>query len=103
MRNDFLEHSKKGTTWKNHKYLRKEGKRYFYKENRLGYNIADDIVDTPDLEEQSAYLDQFEPIRKVREVLNTPIWSPDKNQETLISKGKDAIDKLLNKKQYAKR
>ena len=27
---DYLAHSAKGTTWKNHKYIRKEGNRYIY-------------------------------------------------------------------------
>lgn len=31
---DGLEHSAKGSTWKKHKYIRKEGKKYIYKETR---------------------------------------------------------------------
>lgn len=30
-----LMHSPKGTTWKNHKYIRKDGKTYIYKERNL--------------------------------------------------------------------
>ena len=36
MRNDFIAHSAKGTSWtkKDHKYIRKDGKKYIYKETR---------------------------------------------------------------------
>lgn len=36
MRNDFIQHSAKGTSWKNHKYIRKDGKKYIYKESYTG-------------------------------------------------------------------
>ena len=35
MRNDYIQHSAKGTSWtkKDHKYIRKDGKKYIYKES----------------------------------------------------------------------
>lgn len=32
--NNILEHSEKGSSWKKHKYIRKEGNRYIYVENK---------------------------------------------------------------------
>lgn len=37
----WLIHSAKGTTWKEHKYIRKEGKRYFYKLKKGASQVAD--------------------------------------------------------------
>lgn len=33
----YIAHSYKGTSWKKHKYIRKEGERYFYKQDKNGY------------------------------------------------------------------
>lgn len=43
---DYLKHSGKGSTWENHKYVRKEGDRYIYeedlkKEKMLNDNLSD--------------------------------------------------------------
>jgi hypothetical protein len=108
MRNDFIEHSAKGTSWKKgHKYIRKEGDRYIYEEKKEPYNIADEFVDTPDIQGGAQSLDRIEPVRKTRDVLNTPIWTPKNYQEKgLVNKGADKIASMFKndkKKQVAKK
>lgn len=103
MRNDFLAHSKKGTTWKSHKYIRKEGQRYFYKE-KVGNNIADEFVETPDLQDAANQMDNIDFVKKFREAIDIPIWSPNKEEKTLVSEGQKVISDLFKKeKQVAKR
>lgn len=81
-----------GREWKHHKYIRKEGKHYYYKS-------VDEIagIESPDIEGFSNSLDKIKPIKKIRDVLNTPIYSPNKDQETLISSAKKKLDELTEK------
>ena len=95
-----LYHSAKGSVWKDHKYVRKDGDRYIY-------NVADDVVKSPDLDKLSDELGKIEPVKKVRDVMETPIWSPNKEDEDLIDRGQQIIAKLFGnedkKKTLAKR
>lgn len=51
-KNNTLSHSFKGTSWKNHKYIKKEGKRYYYKESRVDDNGTHwDKYQNPDTKE----------------------------------------------------
>ena len=77
--------------WKNHKYIRKEGKRYFYKS-------AKDItgIESPDLTEFSDSLENVSSIKKIRDILRTPIYSPNKEDKTLISSAKESLNNLIN-------
>lgn len=86
-----------GREWKHHKYLRKEGKRYYYKsvESITG-------IESPDLEEASESLDKIEPIKKIRDVLDTPIYSPNKEDETLITSAIEKLDGLVEKHKNTK-
>ena len=81
-----------GREWKKHKYIRKEGKRYYYKS-------VDEItgIDSPDITGFSDSLDKVEPIKKIREAMNTPIYSPNKEDKTLISEAMAKIDKAIGK------
>lgn len=83
-----LYHSAKGSVWKDHKYVRKDGDRYIY-------NVADDVVKSPDLDKLSDELGKVEPVKKVRDVMATPIWSPNKEDEDLIDRGQQLIAKLF--------
>ena len=95
-----LYHSAKGSVWKDHKYVRKDGDRYIY-------NVADDVVKSPDLDKLSDELGKIEPVKKVRDVMETPSWSPNKEDEDLIDRGQQIIAKLFGnedkKKTLAKR
>lgn len=81
-----------GREWKNHKYIRKEGKRYFYKS-------VDEMtgIDSPDLTGFSESLDKVEPIKAIRDKLNVPIYSPNKEDKTLISEARAKLDDLIEK------
>ena len=108
MRNDFyigifedryLAHSAKGTTWskKNHKYVKKVGDRYYYTDKKDDQILdLDEIVETPDFEDLPEKIDRFRP-EWIKKFNNTAIWSPNKDQETLVSKGKDEMNKLIRK------
>ena len=104
-KSETLEHSAKGTTWKNHKYVKKVGNKYYYdkkdrdvKEEEEDKQLLDldDIVETPDFE---GLADKIDPLRPefIKKFNNSLIWSPNKEDETLVSKGKDAIDKMFAK------
>lgn len=49
---DFLSHSAKGTTWKDHKYIKKENGRYYYPEEHSSssYEIKTDVWDDKELD-----------------------------------------------------
>lgn len=102
--NSEMEHSAKGTTWKNHKYVKKVGNRYYYNtedstdedDDNDQLVDLDDIVETPDFENLPSKMDKIRP-EFIRKFNDTVIWSPDKSKESLVSKGKDAIDDLLKK------
>lgn len=101
MRNDFIAHSYKGSSWKNHLYDRKEGKRYIYSKN-----IADTVVGNPTEEIQGMTMSfgKIKPVQIIRDLLNTKIWSPNKrDNDTLIKKGQAQIAKIFNKKKLAKK
>ena len=104
MRNDFIEHSYKGTTWKKgHLYTKKVGDRYYYNTKTSSKNIANDFVDTPNLQEDAEKLDKIEPIKKIRDVLDTPIWSPNKKEKTVVSEGEELINEILGKDKKEKK
>lgn len=103
MRNDFIEHSAKGTSWtkKDHKYSsKKRGKSGNMVYTYSATSIADNAVGIKNkdfLEDFSASLGGFEFIRKIREKMNSiVIWSPNKNQDTLVRRGQSAIAKIFN-------
>jgi len=81
-----------GKEWKKHKYIRKEGKRYFYKS-------VDEMagIDSPDLTGFSDSLDSVEPIKKLRDVMSIKIYSPNKEDKTVITEAKASLDRLLDK------
>ncbi len=85
-----------GKEWKHHKYIRKEGKRYYYKELDTSVEGLTGI-ESPDLEGFANSLDKVEPIKKFRDALNVPIYSPNKDQETLISSAKKKLNDLVEK------
>lgn len=110
-----LMHSPKGTTWKKHKYIRKEEKRYIYKElqnkiHSVARNIRDDIKES----EQSLtdlYKESKEPAKEAAKPLfdigNEAIkmvFSKDwlvKSYEissNVTDKGFDLLEKILEKK-----
>lgn len=110
-----LMHSPKGTTWKKHKYIRKEEKRYIYKElqnkiHSVARNIRDDIKES----EQSLttlYKESKEPAKEAMEPLfdigNEAIkmvFSKDwlvKSYEIssdITDKGFGLLEKILKKK-----
>ena len=109
MRNDFIEHSAKGTSWskKDHKYsakkVSKSGKTvYLYGPTDLADSVVG-IKNKDFLEDFSNSLNDVEPIRKAREKSDSlVIWSPNKNQETLVSKGQKAIAKIFDKEKKNK-
>ena len=93
-----------GREWKKHKYIRKEGKRYFYKDDTTP--TVEDLtgIESPDLQELGNELEKAFPVKKLREILDTPIYSPYKEDETLMTKASDLIkgkkkDKLLAKEE----
>lgn len=98
MRNDFIAHSYKGSTWKDHLYDKKVGSRYFYSKSSAPRNYADEIVGTPDFEGLAYELGKIKIVQAIRDFMNVPIWSPNPEMETLVSKGKDRIASLFNKR-----
>lgn len=113
-RNSLI-HSPKGTTWKKHKYIRKEEKRYIYKElqnkiHSVARNIRDDIKES----EQSLttlYKESKEPVKEATEPLFDigneaikKVFSKDwfvKNYEIssdITDKGWGLLEKILEKK-----
>ena len=100
--------SKKGSVWKKHKYFRKDGDRYFYKTDMKDITGIEDPNLVGGAEDLSRKIDESSPvIKKIREVYNTPIWSPNKEDETLISKGHELVKEFLggssDEKYYAKK
>lgn len=123
MRNDFcsnyLQHSAKGTSWskKDHKYIKKDGKKYYYKETKTyddgsvwdkyedpetGSTIKQNASFKYDPEKYS--LGQF--VKDLKED-----YGAYKDREGLIEEGEQTIAKLLepkeepekDKKLYAKK
>lgn len=113
-RNSLI-HSPKGTTWKKHKYIRKEEKRYIYKElqskiHSVARNIRDDIKES----EQSLtdlYKESKEPAKEAAKPLfdigNEAIkmvfskdWLVKSYQisSDVTDKGFDLLEKILEKK-----
>ena len=90
-----------GGVWKKHKYIKKEGDRYYYKSD---FKTVDDItgIKTPDIDAAVDALDNIGPIKKMRDFLSVPIWSPDKEEKTLSTEAKakinEVVDKYKNKK-----
>ena len=94
-RPSHLEHSAKGTTWKNHKYVKKEGDRYFYNDKQLV--DIDEYVETPNFEELPEKVDKYRP-EWLKKFINGKVWSPNKeDRDTLVAKGQDAIAELFDK------
>lgn len=93
-----------GREWKHHKYIRKEGKRYFYDDKALS---VDDLtgIESPDMNELGNELEKVFPATKLREILDTPIYSPRKEDVTVMSKASDFLkgkrkkDKMLAKEE----
>lgn len=50
-----LEHSIKGSTWKNHKYIRKEGDRYIYPRTKQVSGSYTIYSRSPDYSERAPY------------------------------------------------
>lgn len=87
-----------GKEWSHHKYIKKEGKRYYYKTPKAIPSAMDNYgMGDVDLVGASKDLDRFEPIKKFRDTLNQPIWSPNKEDETLITKGEELMVQFFNK------
>lgn len=84
-RNSLI-HSPKGTTWKNHKYIRKEEKRYIYRElqNKI-HSVARDIRDDLKESEQS-----------LTEIYRESKDSAKEASEPLFNMGNEAIQKILS-------
>lgn len=113
-RNSLI-HSPKGTTWKNHKYIRKEEKRYIYKElqnkiHSVARNIRDDIKESEQslttLYKESKELSKeaVEPLFDIGTEAIKAIFSKDwlvKSYEIssdVTDKGFLLLDKILEKK-----
>lgn len=85
-----------GREWKKHKYIRKEGDRYFYK--NTGSSVEDLTgIDSPNLTGFADSLDAIEPIKKMRDVMDIKIYSPYKEDKTLITEAKAKLDELIDK------
>lgn len=85
-----------GREWKNHKYIRKEGKRYFYK--NTGSSVEDLTgIDSPDLTGFSDSLDKVKPIKKMRDIMDIKIYSPNREDETLITEAMNKLDEVIGK------
>lgn len=82
-----LMHSPKGTTWKKHKYIRKEEKRYIYKElqNKI-HSVAQDIRD--DIKESEQSLTDL--YRESKDL-------GQKASEPLFDMGNEAIKRIFSK------
>jgi hypothetical protein len=84
-----------GKEWKNHKYIRKEGKRYFYKDT--GTSVEDlSGIESPDLQGFADSLGNIEPVKKLRGVMDMKIYSPNKEDKTLITEAKAKLDELID-------
>lgn len=69
-----LSHSYKGTTWKDHKYIKKEDGRYYYTTKTKYTSGGGEIVETPNDDED--YLNSKNYVKSKDEYGNT-IWVPD--------------------------
>lgn len=94
MRNDFIQHSAKGSTWEDHKYTKKEGNRYYYSASNpsgiSGDGLSKNLQETADSIEPEGFKD-------FKSKANFTIWSPNPEEESLVSKGQDVIGGLFKK------
>lgn len=104
MRNDFIQHSAKGTSWtkKDHKYIRKEGKKYIYKESYTDDSGTKwDKYENPDTGETISKNTGFkyDPERYTREKAAEDFKSDygTSHYEALEEEGKEIIAELLKK------
>lgn len=97
----YLIHSAKGTEWKDHKYISKDNGRYVYKTKA---KTVDDVtgIHSPDFDAVGGAFDNVKAIKAVKDFLQTPIWSPNKEDKTLLSEAKARLDKLANKNKDVK-
>ncbi len=96
-----LYHSAKGSTWKNHKYIRKDGKKYIYKETQEIDGVTWDKYVNPDTGEtiQKNAGFKYDPERYDRKELAKDIKSDygESHFEAYAKAGKDFIDRLIAK------
>lgn len=84
-RNSLI-HSPKGTTWKDHKYIRKENKRYIYKElSKRVHSFARDVRDDMNESENT--------LKELSKKSKDPVI---KTGESMIQAGEKAIKKLFD-------
>ena len=84
-----------GGVWKKHKYIKKEGDRYYYSKTKS----VDDVtgIHSPDLNAVGHLGDGVAPIEAARDFLHTPVWSPNKDEKTLATEAKAKLDNAFNK------
>lgn len=101
-----LQHSAKGSTWKNHLYNRKEGKRYFYDNNTTKRQSMEEFtgIENPDLVGLGNSLSKTKPIKSIRDFLHMDdiIWSPNEEDDTVVKRGKERISKIFKKNKDTK-
>lgn len=105
-----LMHSPKGTTWKNHKYIRKDGKTYIYKERNMT-PTAEDKVRQKGLMDYMTAIDEYvygtdtfevELDRNGDPFLYRIVDKPNliERIKTHLKYGKDAIDDIIKEEIY---
>lgn len=98
-----IEHSAKGTSWKNHKYLKKEGNKYIYKEtNKDSSNDTDYEKRVKNLFEEDEYRDNIvysgHPIGKyINDSIDAWKWKiHDSRNESKIASGLDLMNTIYS-------
>lgn len=111
-RNSLI-HSPKGTTWKNHKYLIKDGNRYIYKELQKKIHVTardvrdnikalkDSAVDTfiNTLDDKEPYLESgWESIKTVLKNIDyaKPVKSLHEFSTEIVDRGWEAMESVLH-------
>lgn len=103
MRNDFLQH---GAPWKHHKYIRKEGKKYIYKETKKDdYGTTWDVYVNEETGEavQKNTGFKYEPKRyTTKDFVEDAKRDLNENErvdfDELASEGEDIINNMFKKK-----
>lgn len=90
---DVIMHSSKGSTWKNHKYIRKEGNRYIYKESK-GSSKSNNAKSTVYNDEDVVYYDDRGAIT-MDKTKATKAVHPDGSTEKVNKNGVD-LDTVNN-------
>lgn len=74
--------------WKKHKYIRKEGNRYIYKEISNPLNVLDSMKENQKKINSASY--------KAQNDLHSYIWSENDNNKSVIGKGYSWVMRFLS-------